>query len=86
MTAIFCISHLPISLTLTPLRIGTIVANALCDEIKLDNDKIKIKLKWPNDVLFGDDGKKVAGVLIRIQNNFMLVVRLTYHVTELHNT
>ena len=72
MTAIFSMSHIPVTLTLTPLRIGTIVGSSIRQHMPRAEDSQLVRLKWPNDILLDD--KKVSGVLIRIHEGYMLVV------------
>ncbi|GMI07841.1 hypothetical protein TrLO_g11584 [Triparma laevis f. longispina] len=57
-------------LSLIPLKIGTIIHSAISRSLP-PTSAASLTLKWPNDVLI--DGKKVAGVLIEMDQNCFLI-------------
>lgn len=61
-------ARLPVApLTLTPLRVGTIVHAVLSRHAA----SCDMQLKWPNDVLL--DGGKLAGTLVEVEDDYMLI-------------
>ena len=58
-----CIVSIP--LTLLPLKVGTVVAQRVHEQLRERKASAKAAVKWPNDVLVDD--KKIAGILIENQ-------------------
>lgn len=56
-TVVLPVARVPVPLSLTPLRVGVVVAQAIAA-----TTHAPVQLKWPNDVLVNQE--KVAGVLI----------------------
>eukprot|EP01035_Chromulina_nebulosa_P017488 gene17488-23041_t len=57
-----------IPLTLTPLRIGTLIYPLIRSRV---SDDVSVHVKWPNDILI--DNRKVCGVLIELDNSRMVI-------------
>ena len=67
MTVVINLKNIPSPLSLTPLRVGTLISPHIRERV-LDS---RTYLKWPNDILIED--KKICGTLIEVENNFMLI-------------
>jgi biotin-[acetyl-CoA-carboxylase] ligase BirA-like protein len=61
-------SSIPIPLTLTPLRVGALVASAVQSRI---TSGATVTLKWPNDILIS--GKKICGVLMEMEGDRLII-------------
>jgi BirA family biotin operon repressor/biotin-[acetyl-CoA-carboxylase] ligase len=66
--------------TLTSLKIGYLVAEFLMGM------KAKVKLKWPNDIVLGDQFKKVGGILIESSSSNKCIVGIGLNVLSAPNS
>jgi biotin-(acetyl-CoA carboxylase) ligase len=57
LTVVLPVARIPLPLSLVPLRVGVVVAEAIAA-----TTQVSVHLKWPNDVLVKQE--KVSGVLI----------------------